>query len=202
MFEFVRQVLSTEASGAQTPSSLSLHHSKVLLWWMQSRRAHHHHTFQPMVWGKEEAETLPLPFKGRTQKLHMSLPLPSHGQNIHTWPHLAAKEASSIILISCVPSYNGRRGEPALPDTSRNFKVFRVCELKGNQGGGKRPGKGRHSEEEEHPEIRQQSQSLGGPRALSGERSPDSTAEGRTGQGFHMSGNQEGPGELAIARRD
>ena len=106
MLESVRQVHSAKASGAQTPANLLLHRPKVWLWWTESKTAPHHQTFQPMGRDQGGAGGLPLLLKGRTQKLYLPLPLPSHGQNTHTAiPSCKGSwEVSSRIPMSHVPS--------------------------------------------------------------------------------------------------
>ena len=84
MLEFVRQVQSAEAS--RGPDSCQLvAPTKLSLWWTQSKMALHHEKFWPLGRDQGKAGGLTLVFKGRIQKLHMSLPLPIHEQNVQTW---------------------------------------------------------------------------------------------------------------------
>lgn len=124
----------------------------------------HHGKFWPLGRDQGKVGGLPLLFKGIIQKLHMSLPFPIHEQNVHTWSYLAAREAGKCHLLSQLLIHHARRAEQKEGGDSilkhcRNLKTCRAGMLKENQDGSRRRKSG-HSDIEECPVIRHQSQSF------------------------------------------
>ena len=82
----------------------------------------HHGKFWPLGRDQGKVGGLPLLFKGRIQKLHMSLPFPVHEQNVHTWSYLAEGKLESVISYpnysyTMLEEQNRRRGEIVFSNT-------------------------------------------------------------------------------------